>query len=80
MRLSIGVDAIAEWRITDARTANQIAVISGFVARLVAAGIEGDVLVRGQCENPEASLARVEVAFARDGGAKDYGTTAAAAV
>lgn len=44
MRLLIIVDAIAEWRILDARTANQVAAILGFVARLVAAGIEGDVL------------------------------------
>ena len=78
MRLSSGVDAIAEWRITDARTANQIAVISGFVARLVATGIESDVLGRGQCKNLEASLARREVTFGRDGGPKDHGTTAAA--
>ena len=78
MRLLVVVYAIAERRILDARTANQVAAILGFGARLVAAGIEGEVLVRGQCENLEASLARAEVAFRRDGGTRNDCSTAAA--
>ena len=67
MRLSIIVDAVAECRILAAPSANQITSILEFGARLIAATIEGEVLVRRQRIDLEAGLARAEVAFTGPG-------------